>query len=434
MHRTGVVCATRILTAILLLCSTHAFAQHHGGHGMGIGGYVPGRPDGVDERDTLKDFHQVLAVQATSQQVTEFQQLVKQTVAAKEMLASIVQGPAQRNAISSFDQALASARTANGKFQQGLSEAQKSGLKEILKRLAKSDADLQQESQRFEQGIQTELSSSELSNRAAGLDKILFSYAGDQLALGREMGITLASGQDEAFNLPPVQRTLTLNGATVPIGFTGELLQTAADAGMRTFHVNGLVDLSDLQQNISEAMRAQLNQNNRCGVRLSVQQASLGGIAPASSLFLRLHFERWSCSANYELAEGDGKVEIKLTPAVENSTFHIAAEWKKIDATGMLLDELRSGDLGDDLRDKVAKAMLAALQAGADIKSNFPAAAQGAMWQGVRFQAEGTGGLRSFLDGELRLSNDQVTALAGQLNQKLAAQQSATATQAGPSR
>lgn len=63
--------------SFLLLYPGIATAQHHGGHGAGGG--VPGannRPTGVDEKDTLKDFHRALAVQATSQQITEFQALL----------------------------------------------------------------------------------------------------------------------------------------------------------------------------------------------------------------------------------------------------------------------------------------------------------------------------------------------------------------------
>src|SRR5215469_12960940 len=90
--------ATKLIVACaLLLCARIARAQHHGGHG--VGGGIPGasnRPTGVDEKDDLKDFHRAMAVQATSQQISEFQALVKETDAVKTKLASFVQ--TRRNA------------------------------------------------------------------------------------------------------------------------------------------------------------------------------------------------------------------------------------------------------------------------------------------------------------------------------------------------
>ncbi len=95
-----------ILSTILLVGPTRAAGQHHGGHGMGAG--VPGgagRPDGVDEKDNLKDFHQALAVQATSEQISEFQDVVKTASAAKEKLVAFAQG-AGREGLGPLDQAL----------------------------------------------------------------------------------------------------------------------------------------------------------------------------------------------------------------------------------------------------------------------------------------------------------------------------------------
>ena len=53
-----------VLGCVLFSCSTAANAQRHGGHGMAGGGGIAGisRPTGIDEKDTLKDFHQVLAL------------------------------------------------------------------------------------------------------------------------------------------------------------------------------------------------------------------------------------------------------------------------------------------------------------------------------------------------------------------------------------
>jgi hypothetical protein len=65
------------LGSLLLACPLLATAQRHGGGGS-TGGGLSGisRPDGVSEKDSLKDFHDAMAVQATSQQVAAFQGLL----------------------------------------------------------------------------------------------------------------------------------------------------------------------------------------------------------------------------------------------------------------------------------------------------------------------------------------------------------------------
>ena len=71
----------------------HATAQRHGGGGSGSGGITgsvsgSNRPSGVKEDDSLKDFHEAMAVQATSQQIAEFQALIKSTEKAQAVLQS----------------------------------------------------------------------------------------------------------------------------------------------------------------------------------------------------------------------------------------------------------------------------------------------------------------------------------------------------------
>src|SRR5271157_808108 len=212
LQRSSFIVAKMLLwVAMILVCPAIATAQHHGGHGVGgstPGG--PGRPDGVDEKDTLKDFHHALAVQATSQQIAEFQTLVKNAEAAKTELQQFQQRSQERDAAESardaaLDQALEKARSETQKFIGGFSDAQKSGLKEIAKRLGKADSDLEQEEKKLDQSLQlANVAGSEVASHAESLDKALSDFANQQLALGREMGITLATGQDLTFTLPSV--------------------------------------------------------------------------------------------------------------------------------------------------------------------------------------------------------------------------------------
>jgi hypothetical protein len=420
----------------LLLVSTLGVAQHHGGHGaMGTLPNGSGRPDGVDEKDTLKDFHQAMAVQATSQQISEFQEVMKSTNAAKDEIEAWghTAGGPTRNGVASVDQAVAKARDANKTFQGGFSETQKSGLKDATKKLEKADSDLAQSVKRLDQAMQSEAPNADLAASADGLNKTLTDFSNVQLALGREMGITLASGQDLTFTLPAVRSPVRIGRQDVVVASSGDLSQTEAQGDTRSFVLNRSVDLTDLQQNLTQIMNSQFDQTQSCGERLAVRHASVMTAPPASSMILQLHFERWSCSrlfgqsASEELAEGDGTVELRLTPTVEDSQLHINPEFKRVDAGGMMAEALRSGDLGEDLRAKAAQTLLLAVRAGADVKSTLPKALQGPVsLEAARFQDSGSGGLKVALESKVKLSNDQVNALANQLNRTLSAQGSAT--------
>lgn len=432
MLRPGILTPRKvILAAVLLLSTTFATAQHHGGHGVTIGATGLSRPDGVDEKDTLKDFHHAVAVQASTQQIAEFQQMVKSTATAQDKLHSFTKSadkPA-REGTTSLDQVLEDARMRNKKFQEGFSDPQKSGLKELTKRLEKADVDLEQEAKRFDQSVQSESGAADISARADSFDKALTEFSNQQLALGREMGITLASGQDVTFNLPKVTNHPNIGARTIAVDVSGVLSQTAVDGDQRTFQLQSTVDLSELQQSITEVLNQQLS-SAACGDRLAVRRATIMAATPASSLVLQLHYERWSClrmsgqSSMTELAESDGTVEVKLTPtAGESNALRLTSEFKRIDANGGMADNLRSGDLGDTLREKVSAAVLAALPAGADFKSTLPAALRnGVTLQGAKFEDPSSSGLKAVLQAQVRLSNEQVNLLASQLNQTLSAQ------------
>ncbi len=83
-----------MLVTTLLACSSVVFAQRGGGR---VGGGLAGgtglsqgnHASGIDEKDDLKDFHEVLAVQATSQQIIDYVAMLKSTTAASEELQSL---------------------------------------------------------------------------------------------------------------------------------------------------------------------------------------------------------------------------------------------------------------------------------------------------------------------------------------------------------
>jgi len=426
---------TLLLGAAVLLSPEAVIAQHHGGgHGMGS---TPGglsRPTGLDEKDTLKDFHEALAVQGTSQQVAEFQALIK-TIEGTQAVLHLFQQPssaangADRVTQEALDQALENTRNASRRFQEGFSTAQKSGLKDISKRIAKSDSDLEQEQKKLDQSLEAKAAGPEVAARGESVDKALGDFYDLQLSLGREMSITLASGQDLTFTLPQVKSPVSIENRTITVSVSGALEQVADQGGQRTFKLALISDLSDLQQEITEVLRAQLDTAQTCGQRVAIRQAALTPSTPASLLLVKLHFERWACMRSFgqetanELAEGDGTVEMKLTAAMENGALKVTAAFSRIDATGMMAESLRSGSLGEDLRDKASRSVLAAARAGTDFKIALPPAVQNsAVIQSARFQDAGVGGLTVVFDGQIEISNEQANQLASQLNQALAAQ------------
>ncbi len=419
---------TFALGTILLVCANLVAAQA-GGPAMAGGSTLPG---GVVQRDALKDFHRTLAVQATTHQIAEFQNVVGATDLALGKLKPLVQGstPVNRTGLASFDQALQDALSASKKFQAGLSEPQASGLREIVRRLEKANSDLEQEARRFDQTVVSEAATAEISAHADALDKALAEFSNAQLAVGREMSIVLATGQDLRFNLPSVRNPVTIGARTIVVGVSGSLSQTRSEGGLRTFGLAMAGNLVDLQHSITELMNAELDERKSCGERLSVRQATIMPAAPASNLVLQLHYERWLCAGSFgqsistELAEGNGTVEIRLTPAVgKSNVISLAADFNRIDAHGMMGEALRSGDLGSDLREKAVNLLSSALQACADFNKTLPQSVQGgATLQSVRFQEVGAGGLSVVLEGQVQASNEQVNVLAKQLNQTLSAQ------------
>jgi hypothetical protein len=264
--RTSFETAELLLACFLVLCPTNVTAQHHGGHGVagGVGG-ANNRPTGVDEKDPLKDFHRALAVEATSQQASEFQALVKETDSAKSSLRTFVEAQQKPGAgsetgiqVTEAEQLLERLRADNQKFIDGFSAVQKSGLKENLKKLAKADSDLQASQQRLDATSQAG-SSTEFRARGEKLITSLTEFSDQQIALGNEMGILLAQGSDLTFTLPEVRTLLTLGRETAEVPVSGELSQIAAQGTQRRFRLRMVVDLSDLEERATEILRAQLD-------------------------------------------------------------------------------------------------------------------------------------------------------------------------------
>jgi hypothetical protein len=432
---------TIILIATLLACSSAAFAQRGGGH---VGGGLAGgtglsqgnRASGIDEKDDLKDFHEVLAVQATSQQIIDYVAMLKSTTAASEELQGLVaqlnrenNPPEIANHSTTLAQAIEKARSENKKFQDGFSDAQKSGLKEITKRLVKTDSDLAQQAKALDQITEEKATGPQMASSAQGIEHALTNFQRAQLDLGEEMSIAVANtGQVYAFNLPPVKNSVTYANQPIDIITSGLVSKGVAEGGQNTFKLELTADLSDLQHEITEVLRDQLEKADRCGEQITIRNANLTPAEPASMVDVQLHFERWACfgkGPGTEMAEGNATIEVKLTPAVgEDGTLRLVPEMKRIDAEGLVGELLRSGSLGETLRDEIKESLLSVVRRSGDFNTTLPPAAKGnAKLERAKFEGTGSGKLMVVLDGEIRVSDERATSLTSELKERAASQE-----------
>jgi hypothetical protein len=189
-------------------------------------------------------------------------------------------------------------------------------------------------------------------------------------------------------------------------------------------------DLSELQQDMTDLLSSQLDKEDACGERIAIQQAQLVPVPPASLATVQLHYERWACAKilgkdkSKRLVGGNALIEIKLTPAIEkdNTELRLVPEVGKIEADGSLGELLRSGTLGDMLRDKIRSSILSALEKGTNLSATLPPAIQGhATIQNAEFKDAGGGKLLVVLNGEGRISQQEIQALSKQIKERVAA-------------
>jgi len=448
------------LVAIALLAAPGRMLAQHGGGGGG-GRTQPGVnskpvicvhdcvvPHSGLGPDDDRNLERLMAVQATPEQISSFNGLLKDVQAARDQLQTFVKllqkvpaSSAPSDPAAALIQDVEKARVGSQNFLASFSPVQKSGLKDVAKKVENAESDLDKERTAFDRTLKLDTTSAAAS--AANLDNALSSFQNQQLALGREMSIVLsADGQDLAFIFPPVTDAIDLAGRSISMPVSGATARTSSADGLDQFSLRVVADFSDLQQNITGILRSLLTLSPRCGERIEVQHASLVPQDPASLVVVRLHFERWICPGDspMELAAGEGTVEVKLTPSIEqdsvqensvkpdsvqpSSSLRLASEFGRVDAEGLFRESLLSGSLGDTVREQIAASIFPAVQKAADLNATLPPAAQqSATIRKAQFQDAGAGQLRLVLEGHLQLSGEQTKQFAAQLKRPISAQQ-----------
>ena len=98
---------------------------------------------------------------------------------------------------------------------------------------------------------------------------------------------SLAAAQSPSeltLRIPPITNALKIEGQPVAITVWGTIGGTASVDGKEIVSLKLEADLSDLQRQIAPILKAQLNQDNRCGERMSLEQAALTPDAPGAPL------------------------------------------------------------------------------------------------------------------------------------------------------
>jgi hypothetical protein len=177
---------------VLLVCPSTLLAQR-GGHGSGRPSTVASNP--TASTGDMNDFNRAIALQATPDQVAQFQQLDKSTEAASEQAQNLIQplknaGMPNSSRYSDLSDALDEAQTNIQRFVGSFSSAQQSGLKPQIKKLSKADSDLSKQSKALAQELErSQINDKKLLAVTEKLDKALTGFRTELIDLEKEMGI-----------------------------------------------------------------------------------------------------------------------------------------------------------------------------------------------------------------------------------------------------
>jgi hypothetical protein len=378
----------------------------------------------------LEAFRHALAAQAMPAQVSAYLSLVTstRTVISKfedlrtllDLESASTEWSAKRVA---FDESLEKARTLNQAFVQGFSEKQKGALKEVTSNLIRADSRLADRAKVLDARIATLTTrKGDLISSSHKVEEALADFRQQQRVLGKEMYALPDPGEEQPiFTMPPSTNSVRIGSQTIAVRTSGTISRTPEANFDNVVHLQMTSSLGDLEQSITPILQSQLAHSDPCGEQVTIQQAMVSTYSPTIDVWVQLHFERWAClgtSASktpMEVMEANGTMTVKITPVVEkDGSLSILTQMEAVEANGMLAEMLRSGLLGDTVREKIKKSLVTALQNG--LKLNAVLLSIGpdsAAIETAKFVRDSDGGTIA-LDGHLHLSGEQVAALNDQ--------------------
>jgi len=144
---------------------------------------------------------------------------------------------------------------------------------------------------------------------------------------------------------------------------------------------------------------------------------------------VQLHYERWACIKAFgkqqakRVVGGNAVIPVKLTPGVTKIIRNCGwcRKWGRSKRTVSLGELLRSGTVGEMIRDKIRRAFCRRCRKGRTLARHWPPAARGyATIENAAFRDGGAGRLMVVLDGELRITKEQVQMLSKQVKERVA--------------
>ena len=184
-----------VIVTLFVLFPLAILAQHAGRHGASTG--TSGGTSAPAEDSDVATFKHAIAVQATEEQIGQFRLMIKSTEAARQQahnLQHLGSNASDSEGLTSkatgLHDSVEEAQRENRTFRQSLSDSQEAGLKNLTRKLTKSDSAVSKDAKAISKQLeQRTLNSGRLVSAAANLEKALALFQSDQLNLGKEMGI-----------------------------------------------------------------------------------------------------------------------------------------------------------------------------------------------------------------------------------------------------
>lgn len=105
-----------------------------------------------------------------------------------------------------------------------------------------------------------------------------------------------ARAQNTISKIPLIKIPLDIKDQAITITTSAILtVWSSKDPSQWTVNLGITGDLSDLENNLSGFLSSQMDKEDRCGERLTIQNATLTPAPPATSAVIQLHFERFEC-------------------------------------------------------------------------------------------------------------------------------------------
>jgi hypothetical protein len=231
------------------------------------------------------------------------------------------------------------------------------------------------------------------------------------------------AAQEPILRIPPARVPLEIEHQPVMVTASGTV---SSSTRPDSYSLSLSADLSDLQGHVTEILRAALDRSDECGERIAILGARLVPEERHAMLTSDLHLERWACGKAFgkaikkRVVAGNGTVRLVLTPALVSPTqTRLDAEVRDITADGTLGELLRSGSLGNTLREKIQTSVQSALDKATDFRATLPPALQDLLrLREVLFGDSGGGHLVFRVQADAVISGDRLQQLRGELGRK----------------